>query len=52
MKYTRDQIVNAKTLTVKEKNALLDYFGYNRLTEYKPTVITVIETHVTNLYIY
>lgn len=53
MSYTREQIVNAKTLTTKEKNTLLDYLGYNRLVEYKPVLkVTVIETHITNLYIY
>lgn len=53
MNYTREQIVNAKTLTIKEKNTLLDYFGYNRLVEYKPVLkVTVIETHITDLYFY
>ena len=53
MNYTRNQIINSKSLTLQEKNQVLDYFGYNRLPEYRPvTVVTAIETRITNLYIY
>lgn len=53
MKYTREQVVNSKVLTTKEKNAVLDYLDYDRIQELRyNTIITVIETHITNLYIY
>ena len=53
MKYTREQIVNSNSLTIAEKNAVLGYFGYNKITVNKPVLrVTVIETYITDLYFY